>query len=63
MVQLGFYDFSQRYEGLHAKDPLVMLAQLIVWEDFRTPLRHARESSARRRASARAGRAASRGTR
>ena len=39
MGQLGFFDLSQRYDGLDKKrDPLVTLASVVPWETFRTQL-------------------------
>ena len=41
MGQMGFFDLSQRYEGLDRKnDPLATLSVLVPWETFR-PLLHA----------------------
>jgi transposase, IS5 family len=41
MGRMGFFDLSQRYEGLDRKnDPLATLAVLVPWETFR-PLLHA----------------------
>lgn len=41
MGQMGFFDLSRRYEGLEAKDPLLMLAALVPWETFRSKLKTA----------------------
>ena len=39
MGQMGFFDVSQRYAGLDAKDdPLVKLNETVPWEDFRGQL-------------------------
>ena len=39
MGQMGFFDLSQRYAGLDAKDdPLVKLNETVPWEDFRGQL-------------------------
>jgi transposase, IS5 family len=38
MVQMGFFDLSRRYDGLAAKDPLLLLAALVPWETFRAKL-------------------------
>ena len=36
MGRLGFFDLSNRYDGLDRKgDPLALLAGLIPWETFR----------------------------
>ncbi len=39
MGQMGFFDISQRYAGLDAKnDPLVRIDEVVPWEDFRPRL-------------------------
>jgi IS5 family transposase len=39
MGQMGFHDFSRRYEGLDSKrDPLPLLNKLVPWEAFRPQL-------------------------
>ena len=39
MGQLGFFDLDERYRGLDAKkDPLVVLNEVVPWEDFRARL-------------------------
>jgi IS5 family transposase len=42
MGQMGFFDVSQRYEGLDRKgDPLALLAELVPWNEFRPKLKAA----------------------
>ena len=39
MVQMGFFDLANRYDGLDAKnDPLTKINAVVVWEDFRAAL-------------------------
>lgn len=39
MGQMGFFDVANRYAGMDAKaDPLVKLAEVVPWEDFRPRL-------------------------
>ena len=39
---MGFFEVSQRYEGLdHKGDPLQSLAELVPWEDYRPKLKTA----------------------
>lgn len=39
MVQMGFFDLSNRYASLHAKkDPLVEIDTVVPWEEFRPTL-------------------------
>lgn len=39
MAQMGFFDLSNRYASLGAKkDPLVEIAAVVPWEEFRATL-------------------------
>jgi IS5 family transposase len=53
MGQLGFFDLSQRYDGLDKKkDPLVLLASVVPWETFRAKLEAAVAQQGLRKAAA-----------
>ena len=39
MAQMGFFDLSDRYASLDAKnDPLVEINAVVPWDEFRPPL-------------------------
>lgn len=61
MGQMGFFDLSERYEGLDNKrDPLPLLASVVDWEAFRPQLRAALQASGRRKPEVAGSRAAGR---
>jgi hypothetical protein len=43
MAQPDFFDLDERLKKLNEKDPLIGLAQLIAWENFRDTLNTIRE--------------------
>jgi IS5 family transposase len=53
MGQMGFFDVSQRYEGLDRKgDPLPLIAELVPWEEFRPKLKAALKAKGLRKTGA-----------
>jgi IS5 family transposase len=53
MGQMGFFDVSQRYEGLDRKgDPLPLIAELVPWEEFRPRLKAALKANGLRKTAA-----------
>ena len=53
MAQMRFFDLSDRFAGLDAKNPLVEINAVVPWEEFRPPLERVwRKLAAERRAQA-----------
>jgi IS5 family transposase len=53
MGQMGFFDVSQRYEGLDRKgDPLPLISEMVPWEEFRPKLKAALKSKGLRKTAA-----------